>query len=361
MRRNRMALLAALICGGAGCAETAPSEWPKECVGRLQLALPGEADQGAILGSERFRDRAQYGQPSSRFPDGEISDWSAFFGMEITHPLTNEEKKLATKKLVLDKTETLIKDVKVGSGSIVWHRMVEGPSMQYGPSRRVMDADFLLNNGAYISWGSGVREKAELLQSQALLQTIAAGLRPRQLFDVPSEPGLCLPYVFIPDNGQEKHAIAMTYRLKEHPDITVNLKSKTAEPTPEPEGDIRPDAVTNDFRTDLYWGAKVTPSRVKSARSIWHAPARRSLQLAGRAGQETFLAVVRKNATEEDYIYLAVARGNPDAPETSPDIRFFVEQKRENAIKRGITPLTQDEVLKLARQIAASVGQRPNR
>ncbi|MPN53846.1 hypothetical protein SDC9_201514 [bioreactor metagenome] len=153
----------------------------------------------------------------------------------------------------------------------------------------------------------------------------------------------------------------MTYRLKEHPDITVNLKSETAEPTPELGGDIRPDAVTNDFRTDLYWGAKVTPSRVKSARSIWHAPARRSVQLAGRPGQETFLAVVRKNATEEDYVYHAVARGNPDAPEASPDIRFFVEQQRENAIKRGIAPLTQDEVLKLARQIAASVGQRTGR
>lgn len=361
MRRNGMALLAALVCGSAGCAETVPPEWPKECVGRLQLALPGEADQGAFLGSERFRNRAQYGQPSYRFPDGEVSDWSAFLGMEITHPLTDEEKKLATKNLVLDKAETLVKDVKIGSASIVWHRMVEGPSMQYGPSRRVIDADFLITNGVYLSWGSGVREKAELPQSKAWLQTIAAGLRPRPLFDVPSEPGLCLPYVFIPDNGLEKHAIAMTYRLKEHPDITVNLKSETAEPTPEPGGDIRPDAVTNDFRTDLYWGAKVTPSRVKSARSIWHAPARRSVQLAGRPGQETFLAVVRKNATEEDYIYLAVARGNPDTPETAPDIRFFVEQKRENAIKRGITPLTQDEVLNLARQIAASVGLRSNR
>ena len=361
MRRNHMALLAMLLCGSAGCAETVPPEWPKECVGRLQLALPGEADQGAILGSERFRNRAQYGQPSYRFPDGGISGWSAFLGMEITHPLTNEEKKLATQKLLLDKTETLVKDIKIGSGSIVWHRMIEGPSMQYGPSRRVMDADFLLSNGVYLSWGSGVREKAELPQSKALLQTIAAGLRPRQLFDVPSGSGLCLPYIFIPDNGQEKHAIAMTYRLKEHPDITINLKSETAEATPEPGGDIRPDAVTNDFRTDLYWGAKVTPSRVKSARSIFHAPARRSLQLAGRPGQETFLAVVRKNATEEDYIYLAVARGNPDTPEAAPDIRFFVEQERENAIKRGITPLTQDEVLKLARQIAASVGQRPNR
>lgn len=358
MRRNGLFLLAALLGGSAGCAETVPAEWPKECVGRLQLALPGEADQGAILGSERFRNRAQYGQPSPRFPDGEESGWSEFLGMEISHPLTNEEKIQATRKLVLRKTETLIKDIKIDSQRIVWRKLIDRESMAYGSSYRIFDTNFLISNGVYLSWGTSARDEAELLQSKMLLRTIAAGLRPRQLFDVPTEPGLCLPYVFIPDSGQEKHAIAMTYRLKEHPDITVNLKSETAEPTPKPGGDIRPDAVTNDFRTDLYWGTVTAPGRLKSARSLWHVPARRSVQLAGRPGQETFLAVVRKNAAEEDFIYLAVARGNPDAPEAAPDIRFFVEQKRENAIKRGIQPLTQDEVLKLARQIAASVGPR---
>uniref|UniRef100_Q47J25 Phospholipase D/Transphosphatidylase n=1 Tax=Dechloromonas aromatica (strain RCB) TaxID=159087 RepID=Q47J25_DECAR len=262
---------------------------------------------------------------------------------KIGQNVVTEQIYIHSKLMVVDDRFALLGSANVNDRSLLGERDSEIAVL-------VIDTD--------ISWRTRVQNGAELLQSKALLQSIAAGLRPRQLFDVPSEPGLCLPYVFVPDNGQEKHAIAMTYRLKEHPDITINLKSETAEPTPEPGGDIRPDAVTNDFRTDLYWGAKVTPSRVKSARSIFHAPARRSLQLDGRPGQETFLAVVRKNATEEDYIYLAVARGNPDTPEAAPDIRFFVEQERENAIKRGIKPLTQDEVLKLARQIAASVGQR---
>lgn len=361
MRRNGMVLLVALICGSAGCAETAtPPEWPKECVGRLQLALPGEADQGAYLGSHAFRNRAQYSL-SYRFPDGEISDWSAFLGMEITHPLTNEEKKLATKKLVLDKTETLITDAKIGGG-IVWHRLAEGPNMQFGSSRRDFDGNFLAANGAYFSWRARAKKEEEVLPARMRLRSIAAGLRPRPLFDVPSEPGLCLPYVFIPDNGQEKHAIAMSYRLKEHPDITVNLKSETAAATPKPGDPFRPEVVTNEYQTDEYWNGRTTVTAgLYSAKSVWRFPTKRQTLLAGKAGLETFVAVVRKKGGDEDYIYHAVARGNPDTPETAPDVRFFVEQERENAIKRGITPLTQDEVLKLARQIAASVGQRPNR
>lgn len=353
MRRNGMALLAALIYGSAGCAETVPPEWPKECVGRLQMALPGEADQGAYLFKDMFKDPAQYAGPKPSFSDGEGAGWSEFSVGDITHPLAKAEKSVALKEFqgILERAQKYRKGkvVKLSAGKYVGQGWMVG--------NRDLGLDVIIDDVVFL-WGHETNSDTEFALAKEKLNRLIIGLRPRSLFDVPSEPGLCLPYVFIPDNGQEKHSIAMTYRLKEHPDITVNLKSETAEPTPEPGGDIRPDSVTNDFRTDLYWGAKVTPSRVKSARSIWRAPARRSIQLAGRPGQETFLAVVRKNTTEEDFIYLAVARGNPDAPETSPDVRFFFEQKRENAIKRGIKPLTQDEVLKLARQIAASVGPR---
>lgn len=360
MRRECLALLMAVLCGSAGCSEATPQAWPKECVGRLELALPGDADQGAILGKERFRNVAQYGAPENRLPDGEEDGWSEFLGMNITHPLAEAEKKQATNRGGVHKPETLVKDMKINSENIVWHRMIDKPSMQYGPSRHVIDADFLMSNGVYLSWGTGAEESEELLQSKKRLRTIAAGLRPRPLFDVPTEPGLCLPYVFIPDDGHERHAIAMTYRLKAHPDITINLKSETAEPTPKPGDYFRPEVVTNEYRTDFYWDGRTTVTAgLYSAKTLWRFPTKRPMKLAGRSGLETFVAVVRKKGAEEDYIYLAVARGNPDTPEAAPDIRFFVEQKREDAIKRGIKPLTQDEVLKLARQITASVRPRP--
>lgn len=359
MLRNGMALLAALIFGSAGCAETVPPEWPKECVGRLQLALPGEADQAAFLGNEQFKLR--YGQPRHRFPDGEEDDWAALSVGDITHPLTKSEKVdalAALKKIKANVTKTYKTEEKTNIHT--WPIGKQEGMGWVAPNRRITLNIFA--NDALFSWSQTSNDAAEFSDIERNAKNIVSGLRPRQLFDVPPEAGLCLPYVFIPDNGQEKHAIAMTYRLKEHPDITVNLKSETAAPTPKPGDVFRPEVVTNEYQTDEYWNGRTTVTAgLYSAKSVWRFPTKRKMLLAGNAGLETFVAVVRKKGGDEDYIYHAVARGNPDAPEASPDMRFFVEQQRENAIKRGITPLTQDEVLKLARQIAASVGQRTGR
>jgi hypothetical protein len=354
MHKIWTALLVAALSGGAGCAEIAPPEWPKACVGRLQLNLPGEADQAAYLFKDMFKNRAQYSGPFMRFPDGEMAEWTDFPIVDITHPLTSDEKPEALKafQAILDRVEkrNKAKVEKLPTGKYIGQAWIL-------PNRRI-GLDVIVNDSVFL-WGLETESEVDFTQANEKLNSLINALRPRPLFDVPTETGLCLPYLFIPDSGQEKHAIAMTYRLKEHPDITINLKSESAASTPKEGDPIRPDAVTNDFQTDLYWGAKLA-SNLKTARSLWHLPAKRSMQLAGRAGLETFLAVVRLDATEEDYIYHAVARGNPDTPELAPDVRLVVEQKKQNAIKRGIKPLTQDEVLKLARQIAASVGARKN-
>lgn len=344
------------------CAErTIPASWPKDCVGRLQMALPGEADQSAILGRERFRDVAQFGVPITSFQDGEEDGWAGFSielaTLSITHPLSETERRQVISNVSLGKRVSLINDVKVGR-NIVWNRMSSNQSSAYGASFHFVDAGFLVTNGVFFSWSGDAAGDQAFTKLKAELQSIVSGLRPRSLFDIPSEPGLCFPYLFVPDKGHEKHSVSMSYRLKDHPDMVINLQSETAEAAPKPGGDIRPDAVTNDFRTDLFWGTVTAPGRLKSARSLWHLPAKRSMQLASRPGIETFLAVVRNHAAEEDYIYLAVARGDPDHPEAAPDIRLFVKQQRANAIKRGVKPLTQDEVLTLARQIAASVKPR---
>ncbi len=361
MRKNWIALLMAAICGSAGCTETTTLEWPKECVGRMQLALPGEVDQAALLGSQRFRNPAQYSGPSMSFPDGEKSGWGESLGFRITHPLTDEEKKQATKKrAALDEGEKFIKNLKIGN-DVVWYVAIDRPNRQYNIPYRYIVASFLLSNSVYLSWMTSDLDEAGFIKAKTELESSISQARPRALFDVPHQPGLCLPYVFIPDDGQYEHLIGMSYRIKEHPDIIVTFESKTAESTPTEDDRRRPDAATNDFRAYLFWGAFLT--QTKSNRSLWHLPAKRPMTLAGRPGLETFLAVVyeRDKSSEENYVYYAVARGDPDHPEETPDVQLLVKQKRQNAIMRGITPLTEKEVLKLAQQIAASVTVRPVR
>lgn len=353
-----LVLFAVALSGPVGCSEIPPPEWPKDCVGRLQLSLPGIADHAAILGKERFRDSIQYGRPQAAFPDGELAGWTDFSVGEITHPFTANDKIDA--KNALQKIERNVANGYKSRENIALQAWPIGKQEGMGwfaPNRRVTLNLFI--NGSLFTWSKTADSSTEFAEVKEKAQNVVNHIRPRPFFDVPSEHGLCLPYVFIPDSGQEDHAIAMTYRLKEHPDITINLRSKSAESDPKEGDNIRPDAVTNDFQTDLYWGAYL--ANVLDAKSLWHLPAKRPMHLAGRAGLETFLAVVRSKGSEEDYIYHAVARGDPNEPENVPDVRLVVEQNRQSAIKRGIQPLTQNELLKLARQIAASVTVRESR
>lgn len=340
----------ATLFGNTGCAETSvPSDWPRDCVGRLELTLPGESDQSAMLPEDQFRHMASAGYEPNRFPDGEKAGWTDFWLMEITHPLTGEERQQVINKF-RSKRGNLTKDVKANS-KISWHTANDNDNSTFGPLRRDLSASFITVNNIYLAWRQSAPGPEELSRAKAHLQLLAAGVRPRALFDAPKESGLCLPYLFIADEGKERHDIAMTYRLKAHPDITVNLKSSSSGKSDE----------TNKDLSDQYWDTRTAPGRLKSARTIWRLPANRPTHLAGREGLESFVAVVRDDSKEEDFIYHAVAVGNPGAPEDAPDVRLVVEQTRENAIKRGIKPMTEDEVLKLARQIAASVSKRAKR
>ena len=207
-------------------------------------------------------------------------------------------------------------------------------------------------------WGQSTESDTEFVNTKASAQTITDGLRPRALFDVPKENGLCLPYLFIADNGKEKNEIGMTYRLKAHPDIIINLRSKTAMPTPTKDDMRNPEIVDDWYQMWVYWGQKIAKS--KSYRSLWHLPALRPTRFAESWGHETFMAIVwKKDETEESYLYQAVRRGDPGNPEAVPDIHLVVEQTRQNAIKRGVKPLSKDEFLELAKKIKASVEVRP--
>jgi hypothetical protein len=220
-----------------------------------------------------------------------------------------------------------------------------------------IELDVFVGN-IYFSWYKSVGRISEFKNIQASAQTIVDSLRPRPLFDVPKENGLCLPYLFIADDGKGKHEIGMTYRLKAHPDITINLRSKTAESTPKKGDWESPDSVTDRSRTIMFWAGWV--AQAKSSRSVWRFPSMRPTRLAGRLGLKSFVGVVwEQDETEESYTYHAIARGDPDHPETVPDVQLVIEQQRQNALKKGIKPLTKEEVLDLAAKVSASVTLRP--
>ena len=143
--------------------------------------------------------------------------------------------------------------------------------------------------------------------------------------------------------------IAVTYRLRDHPDVTVLLKDATAASAPNKE------VLTAKYRTNDFWaqyGGGTTDFK-----SAW-SPVARDVNLAGQSGMQTFVQFVRKDGTQ-DFGYLAVAPGDPDAKEDTPDLMLYVIRDAKNAKAKGIEPVSKEALLEMAQTIAASVRRRP--
>lgn len=352
------ALLLSLFAVSANVWAETPSGWQVDCVGRVQLGLQGDADVAATT----IEDIKRAWRPaSSSFTDGQIAYWTSYEflgGLRLIHGLLPEaqnqymEERLKIRDSFREDSEKARhenKPYEPFSNLPIGNK--NGFGYQIGDQQL-----FILHMDSYIfSWLGGYRgiskEEAKKNYDIAL-----SGIEVRPLFKVPHKKGVCLPYAFIHDDGNTEHRIAMTYRLKKHPDVTVNLKSSSAQPTP--AKDDRPETATNEYNISDYWSQRMMS--VNQFETLWHRPrSMRSVRLAGHEGLASFVSVIRNKGDDPDVIYRAVARGNPDAPEAAPDIELVVEQERGNAIKRNIKPLTQDEVLALAKQIAATVVVRP--
>jgi len=73
---------------------------------------------------------------------------------------------------------------------------------------------------------------------------------------------------------------------------------------------------------------------------------------------QTFVQFVRKDGTQ-DFGYLAVAPGDPEAKQDAPDLTLYVIRDAKNAKTKGIEPMSQEALLDVARSIVASVKRRP--
>ncbi|MDB5802373.1 MAG: hypothetical protein JWL63_3312 [Rhodocyclales bacterium] len=192
-------------------------------------------------------------------------------------------------------------------------------------------------------------------QAQQSFNSIVSGLRTRDAFVIPNDPGVCLPYAFIRDDGNTPRVIAATYRLREHPDVTIWLQDRDSE---HPWSGFDPEKLTPVAKADSFWTYYDSSDR-KSLRSVWNDPYRR-ITLANSKGVESFVRIIRKDDTE-DFGYLVVARGDPDAKEDTPDLMLYVIRDTKNAKAKGIEPISKDAFLEMAQTIAASVKRRPTK
>ena len=354
----RLGLSLLLSLGGLqACSadvDPATQNWPTECVGRMQFQLPGPADTAATFNGkvQNFKRSADLVRPT--FPDGTPAPFAATY--IISHPLTEAEKKRFIGFAEAEGSEIS----RTSSDGKKIYRLSRGfkefmlPDSK-GIVRRYEDEILatIFVGHSLLKFGVGLEYGERLLNA-----------RPRPIFDVPKEPGLCLPYIFVPDDGKAERGLSMSYRLKDHPDIQITLTDASAfKPErlhadgqmPEAEVKLRNKHAEPDPEIADFWNERLNAAR--KYESQWVVlDTTRPVTLAGYEGRQSFVRLTMDDGTL-NYGYYAVVRGNPDATEDTPDLRLYVRQDVRQA--EGKTPLTKEQFIEMAQAIAKSVQRRP--
>jgi hypothetical protein len=337
-----------------GChARDVPIGWQTDCVGRMQLSFPGYVEVAAVS-PKSWKERRS--EPQFTFADGQVAGWAGLAylgGVVISQPLTSEEKQFFIREIELGR-QAVKKFSEEQPRRAKTRPFSDLPvSPQNGYAWDVADGKVaqLFIADHYFAWDS--YSNISEAEQRRHFQKIVEGLAPRTSTTLPTKSGVCLPYAFINDNGENRRYVAMTYRLREHPDVTIMLKDQNAveiDPKANPAV-YDPEGISDDFWSrydDIYR---------KSLRGVWNIPYKRA-KLANSKGLESFVKIVRKDDTV-DYGYLVVTKGDPTAKEDTPDLMLYVIQDSKNAKAKGIAPMEKEAFLSMAQTIAASVKRRP--
>lgn len=216
---------------------------------------------------------------------------------------------------------------------------------------RQLHRAFLRIGDSALLWKVNV-EPAAKATAQSVATQLIAGARTRAMHEIPTEPGVCAPNLFIADDGLTTRDVRSFYRLTDQPDVRVLLKDATAAVH---EPGIRTRNNEPDAATVNFWSQLLT--QAKEVKPLW-TPSTRSTRLAGYSGLASFVQLTRDDNTI-DYGYLVIVRGDPSTKEDAPDLMLYVIQDSKYARAKGKEPIGKAAFIEMAEAIAASVKRRP--
>ncbi|EOL9011791.1 T6SS immunity protein Tli4 family protein [Cronobacter malonaticus] len=202
----------------------------------------------------------------------------------------------------------------------------------------------------------------QLKISKPAILSLLNHFQARNLFEIPSEKGFCLPYGFIAgDSGHEPRNMAVTYRLKAHPDVTIFFQDLGMKPKAGKEDDLNDkDYVSWLWNWQYQWSA-VSKELIK--------PKWRTIKMDGRTGLGTFVKAIYKDVPVYDseghvinhinyinYGYVAYVRGDHKARNVQPDLLLYVMQDSRQA--KNNPPMNAQEIEQMAEHIISTVRRR---
>lgn len=201
----------------------------------------------------------------------------------------------------------------------------------------------------------------QLRESEPEMLSLLNRFRSRKLYEVPAEQGFCLPYGFIAgDSGHEPRNMGVTYRLKDHPDVTIFFQDFGVNGEILTDKGSMKEAMTHMWNNSYLMGA----SKKELLFPKWQ-----SIKMDNRKGMGTFVKATYSNVPVYDYKghvierlnyidygYAAYIRGNKENRNKEPNLLLYVSQNTEQA--KGKPPMSKDELKKLAEHIVSSVKRR---
>ena len=196
---------------------------------------------------------------------------------------------------------------------------------------------------------------------QQVIDAFLATRRPRAVFEIPSEPGVCLAYQFHRARGTQPADVAVSMRLKDRPDIVIYLRDQPVDTSDEAPASAEAFIKKAVHPNTYFYATELTQPLDGKVRSF------RSITIDGREGLGAFALVTRKvmqgtdavhneSNKNQDWAYIAYVPGDKKAPMgLSSDLTFRVERFGRFATQL----MTEKEFRELVKTIAVSIKRRP--
>ena len=187
----------------------------------------------------------------------------------------------------------------------------------------------------YNAYGSGANEdKKNSSPPTDLAHQFLKNFRVRAPFEIPQEPGACIPHGFIAAMGKVPRRVSVAFRLKSYPGVEIYFME-------EQYGTNNAETISDGFK-------------IPRIADILGDDEETNIQITGRNGKAVFKEIVNQK-NSQGYAYMASAAGYALAAREMPGLRFYLISNGESATG---TRLSKKEVLAMAQRIVASIKRR---
>jgi hypothetical protein len=398
--RRILIALTIFLCGNLALAAS-PKNWKTECTGYYTLQLPGDIEYA--LGD--FKKLPSPLIPlGAQFADG-ISGWDVFIDVRtelipaeiktntfiqiyVTSNVTDLkdlwDRKNSTQQKIKDDFLDLAKRIeddlafakdidpdgrerraqRTSAAQVPFYQSIPDRSafglvgIENNPNTQLsgtVDNTATMLNFSVLINNHIISAKRKLIGTpQQTLDAFLSHYKARAPFEVPSGPGVCLPYALMTGEVAQANT-ATSMRLKDRPEIVINLK------------DVKEDQGLKTFKDP----AILLMRRLETAQAFYAAKTIEPLDgllrkthhttIDGRKGVASFVAITRQSDTAladnaKDWGYMAVIPADKTAaPGQSSDLILRIERYGKLAKQ----PMKEKEFRELVKNITASIKRRP--